>query len=116
VVTTLAGVLFAAPLTFCVGNLLSVQMPKKFDFSTFGRQRASGVTVLASLGVQVVSIGTAAIVVLIANHFGSLWIAATIFAAFAVVAFAGYAMVLARIATLAMRKREALISVLAKTG
>ena len=37
-IATLAGLMFAAPLNFTAGNLLSIYTPKKRDFSTFGRQ------------------------------------------------------------------------------
>jgi hypothetical protein len=49
-IATFAGLLFAAPLNFAAGNLLSIYSPKKRDFATFGRQNASQTTVLASLG------------------------------------------------------------------
>ena len=58
-VATLAGLLFAAPLNFTAGNLLSIYSPKKRDFSTFGRQNVSQTTVLASFGVQIVIVGSA---------------------------------------------------------
>ena len=51
-VATLAGLLFAAPVNFSAGNLLSLYSPKKLDYSKFGRQRAAQITVLISLGVQ----------------------------------------------------------------
>ena len=44
-IATLAGLLFAAPLNFAAGNLLSIYAPKKRDFSTFGRQNVSQTTV-----------------------------------------------------------------------
>src|SRR5579864_2335407 len=56
-VATLAGLLFAAPLNFTAGNLLSIYAPKKRDFSTFGRQNVSQTTVLASFGVQILTVG-----------------------------------------------------------
>ncbi|MFZ0539742.1 MAG: hypothetical protein WA261_16680, partial [Candidatus Sulfotelmatobacter sp.] len=39
-IATLAGLLFAAPVNFAVGNILSLYSPKKLDYSKFGRQRA----------------------------------------------------------------------------
>lgn len=38
-IAILAGLLFAAPLNFTAGNLLSIYSPRKRDFSTFGRQK-----------------------------------------------------------------------------
>ena len=56
-IASLAGLLFAAPVNFSAGNLLSIYSPKKLDYSSFGRQRASQMTVLISLGVQLFVVG-----------------------------------------------------------
>ena len=56
-IATVAGLLFAAPLNFAAGNLLSIYSPKKRDFATFGRQNVSQTTVLASFGLQIVIVG-----------------------------------------------------------
>jgi ABC-2 type transport system permease protein len=116
IAATLVAVLFAAPLNFCVGNLLSLYTPKKYDYGTFGRQRAPGFTVLASFGVQAFTIGVAVCVVLISRHYGNLWIATAIFAFLAAISFALYRIVLEKIDGIALRKRESLISILAKTS
>lgn len=116
VAVTVAAVLFAAPLDFCVGNLLSLYTPKKYDYGTFGRQRASGTTVLASFGIQGATIGVAAIVIVATWHHGGLWLATSIFAMLSLISIALYRMVLGRVDQIALMKREALVSVLAKTG
>ncbi|HEY6467951.1 MAG TPA: hypothetical protein VIY69_18260 [Candidatus Acidoferrales bacterium] len=116
VVATLLGVLFAAPLDFCAGNILSLYAPKKYDYGAFGRQRAPGVAVLASFGVQALTIGVAVVAVLVARHYGSLWLAAAIFAVLAVLSLALYQGVLGRIDGIAALKRESLISIIAKTS
>jgi hypothetical protein len=113
---TFVGVLFAIPIDFAVGNLLSLYSPKKYDYGAFGRQRAPGLTVLASFGVQALTIGVAVIVVLIARHYGSLWLATVIFAALALAAWSLYHVVLGRIDGIALAKRESLIATIAKTG
>ncbi len=113
---TLVGVLFAIPLDFCVGNLLSLYSPKKYDYGAFGRQRAPGLTVLASFGVQTLTIGIGVIVVLISRHYGSLWLATAIFAILALASWALYQAVLSRIDSIAASKQESLISAIAKTG
>lgn len=113
---TFVGVLFAIPLDFAVGNLLSLYSPKKYDYGAFGRQRAPGLTVLASFGVQAVTIGIAIVVVLVARHYGSLWLATIVFAALALAAWALYQAVLGRIDGIALSKRESLIATIAKTG
>jgi ABC-2 type transport system permease protein len=116
VAATLVGVLFAIPLDFCVGNLLSLYSPKKYDYGAFGRQRAPGLTVLASFGVQALTIGIAVVVVLVSRHYGSLWIATAVFAVLAFASWALYRAVLGRIDGIAASKRESLISIIAKTG
>src|SRR5260370_21504641 len=68
---TLAWYLFAGPLNFTAGNLLSIYSPKRIDYSTFGRQRASASTILVSLAVQLAALGTGALSIFIAIHYYS---------------------------------------------
>jgi len=116
VVTTLAAVSFAAPLNFCAGNLLSLYTPKKYDYGAFGRQRAAGTTVLASFAVQAAIAGVAALGVLTAHYWGSLWIATAIFAPLAAAAFAVYWLALQRVDRIALDRREPLISELSRAS
>jgi ABC-2 type transport system permease protein len=110
----LAGLLFAAPVNFSVGNLLSLYSPKKLDYTKFGRQRASQLTVLISFGVQifVVSIGVGAF--WLARYLGSLWIATLVFLLLAAFSISVYWLILSRIDALAQARREELISELCK--
>ena len=78
-IATLAGLLFAVPLNFTIGNLLSIYAPKKRDFSTFGRQNVSQITVLASFGAQILTVGLGIAVFTIARLYENLWIAACYF-------------------------------------
>ena len=116
IAVTLAAVLFAAPLDFAIGNLLSLYTPKKYDYGAFGRQRASGTTVLASFGVQAATIGIAAIVIVATWHHGGLWLATAIFVALSLPSIALYRVVLSRVDQIALVKRESLIAVLAKAS
>jgi ABC-2 type transport system permease protein len=113
-IATLAGLLFAAPLNFTAGNLLSLYSPKKLDFSTFGRQRASQLTVLVSLGVQIVVAGIAVGTFVIARQRQNFWIAAVAFAALAVISFSIYGVVLRHLDRIALLRREALIAELCR--
>jgi ABC-2 type transport system permease protein len=113
-VATVAGLLFAAPLNFAAGNLLSLYSPKKRDFSTFGRQNVSQTTVLISLGVQVVIVGIGAAAFLIARLYKNLWIAAFIFLALAAASFALYIAVLSRLNGIAIERRETLLAELCR--
>jgi ABC-2 type transport system permease protein len=111
---TLAGLLFAAPVNFTVGNLLSLYSPKKLDFSTFGRQRASQTTVLASLGVQIVIVGIGVSTFMIARSYSNLWIAVFAFLVLAGISFSVYFVTLGRIDDIAIRRQETLVAELCK--
>jgi ABC-2 type transport system permease protein len=113
-VATVAGLLFAAPLNFTAGNLLSIYAPKRRDFATFGRQNVSQMTVLASLGVQVVIVGLGVAAFAIARLYKDLWIATFVFLALAAISFPLYVMVLRRTDGMAIERREALIGELAR--
>jgi ABC-2 type transport system permease protein len=113
-VTTIAGILFAAPLNLAVGNLLSLYAPKKIAFETFGRQRASQVTVLTSFGVQLVVFVLGAAVFVLGRYYRDLWISAGLFLALAVVSFGMYFVVLGRVDGVAQRRREILTGELCK--
>jgi len=113
-VATFAGLLFAAPLNFTAGNLLSIYSPKKRDFATFGRQNVSQMTVLISLGVQIVivAVGTAAF--LIGRLYSNLWITALVFLVLSMISLPLYVMVLKRLDAVAIARRETLIGELCR--
>jgi ABC-2 type transport system permease protein len=113
-VATLAGLLFAAPLNFTAGNLLSIYAPKKRDFATFGRQNVSQTTVLASLGVQIVIVAVGVAAFVFAKYYGSLWIAAAVFLALSLISLPLYVMVLRRMDTIAIERRETLLAELCR--
>jgi ABC-2 type transport system permease protein len=112
---TLAGVLFAALVNFVVGNLMSLYAPKKFDLAVFGRQRASGITAFAALGVQAVIFGLAGIALFAAFHYHDIWIAALLLLVLSAGALRGYIFALSRIDRIALTRRESLIGELSKT-
>ncbi len=113
-VGTLVGLFFAAPLSFAAGNLLSLYSPKKRDFSTFGRQNASQITVLASFGVQIVVFGIGAAVFAIARLYRNLWIAPLVFFVLAIISVVVYIVVLGRMNALAIERRETLLAELCR--
>jgi ABC-2 type transport system permease protein len=113
-VLTLAGLLFAAPLDFAAGNVLSIYAPRRFDYSKFGRQRASQITVLISLGLQLVIASVAAGAVLMARFLGNIWIAALALAVLAGISFSVYVVILNRMDSLALARREALVAELCR--
>jgi len=111
---TLTGLLFAAPLNFTAGNLLSIYAPKKRDFATFGRQNVSQMTVLISLGVQMVIVGVGVAAFMIARLYRNLWIAALVFLALSMITLPLYLMVLKRLDAIAIERRETLIGELCR--
>ena len=114
VLVTLAGLLFAAPMNLAAGNLLSLYSPKKTEFGTFGRQRASQVTVLASFVIQGVVFGVAGLAIFAARSYGSLLMAVAMFVGLGAVATAVYSFVLGQVDRLALRRREVLTTELCK--
>jgi ABC-2 type transport system permease protein len=113
-ITTIAGVLLAAFANMAVGNLLSLYTPKKFDFGTFGRQRAANTTAFASLGVQAVVLGIGALAFLLARLLHKPWLATVLLLVLAAIAFVCYAIVLKRVNGIALDRRETLISELSR--
>jgi ABC-2 type transport system permease protein len=113
-IATLAGLLFAAPVNFSAGNILSIYSPKKVDYSTFGRQRASQMIVLISLGVQISLIVVGMLAFWLARHYGSIWIATVILLALAAISLSVYHMILNRIDGLALQRRETLVAELCR--
>jgi ABC-2 type transport system permease protein len=106
---TVTGVSFAFLLNLTAGNLLSIYTPKKIDYGTFGKQRASTTTVFASLGIQAAVFGLAAITLLIARLYGKIWLAAVIFSILAGLAAIAYMFVLKRVDRIALDRRDAIL-------
>jgi len=113
-IAALAGLLFAAPVNFSAGNLLSLYSPKKLDYSTFGRQRAAQATVLISFGVQIVVVGVGVAAFWIARHYGEVWIASGILLMLALISLSTYAIILNHIDRLALARRETLVAELCR--
>jgi ABC-2 type transport system permease protein len=113
-IAALAGLLFAAPVNFAAGNLLSLYSPKKLDYSSFGRQRASQLTVLISLGVQLFVVGVGVAAFWIARRYGNFWIATVILLLLSGISLSVYGMILNRIDALAWARRETLIAELCR--
>lgn len=113
-IATMAGLLFAAPLNFTAGNLLSIYSPRKRDFASFGRQNASQTTVLASMGVQVVTVAVGAGVFMIGRFYHNLWISTATFLLLSLISITLYAIVLRRFDEIAIERREALVTELCR--
>jgi ABC-2 type transport system permease protein len=113
-VATIAGLMFAAPLNFTAGNLLSIYSPRKRDFSTFGRQNVTQTTVLASFAMQALIVGCGVGVFTIARLYHNPWIAALLFLVLAAVSIPIYVTVLRRLDRIALRRRETLLAELCR--
>ncbi len=111
---SLTGVFFALVVNLTAGNLLSVCTPKKVDLAALGRQRASQVTALVSLGIQAAVLGLCALAILVARAYHHLWLAAIIFLALAAIAIVIYFLVLKRIDAIVLQRREAMIAELCR--
>jgi ABC-2 type transport system permease protein len=111
---TLAWYLFAAPLNFAVGNILSIYAPKKIDYAVFGRQRASESTIFASLGVQLAAMGIGAGAMFIGYHYSDYWISILMLSLLAIPAITGYAVLLGRLDRMVMGRREVLTTELCR--
>jgi ABC-2 type transport system permease protein len=113
-VATIAGLLFAAPVNFAIGNLLSIYSPRKIDYSKFGRQRASQFPALISMGIQLVLVGIGAGVFWLASYLGNFWIATLVLLAMAALSFTVYRVILNRVDGLALERRETMVAELCK--
>jgi ABC-2 type transport system permease protein len=113
-IASLAGLLFAAPINFSAGSLLSILAPKKLDYSSFGRQRASQVTVLISLVVQIFVVGVGAAAFWIARTYGNFWIATLILLVLSGISLTAYWVILNRMDGLALQRRETLVAELCR--
>jgi ABC-2 type transport system permease protein len=111
---TFCWYLFAAPINFGVGNLLSLYSPKKIDYAVFGRQRASETTIFASLGVQLLVMGVGALAIFLGYQYADYWIGTLILAVLAIPAIAGYLLLMRRVDAIVMTRREVLATELCK--
>ena len=111
---TLSALLFAAPVNFAGGNLFSLYSPKRVDYGTFGRQKASPLTVLASLGIQLLIMAMGAVAIFVSRIYGNLWLATPAFLFLAVLGIGAYLLVLGRVDKIALKQRETLVTELGK--
>lgn len=113
-VATLAWILFAVPMDFAVGNLLSVLMPYRVNLTRMRRQEFSLGNGMLSMLAQAFILGMGAAVMLPCAAFHRPWLAAPILLAFAAAGLLAYAQVLSRIEGLIDSHRESLIHDVAK--
>jgi ABC-2 type transport system permease protein len=112
--TTICGLAFAMLVTLSAGDYMSMYSPKKIDYAVFGRQRASGATAFASLGIQTAVLGLCALGLMVGRAYGRIWIATLIFLVLTVIAAVGYVTVLNRVDAVALKRRESIIAELSR--
>lgn len=111
---TAAWLFFALPAHLAAGNLFSLNMPHKLNLGRIGRQRGGQASALLGMLVQAGILGVGAAVAGLCALAGSLWLAAPILLALAAPAYVGWMRVLANADSIAMRRRDELITALAK--
>lgn len=112
---TFAWCLFAVPLNFAAGNLLSIYSPKRIDLATFGRQRASEATILASLAVQITGVGLGALAIYVGSLASRLWVGSFMLFGLAAITIPAYVLLLHRMDRFALKRREVLAAELFRT-
>ena len=111
---TAAWLVFALPAHLAAGNLFSLNMPHKLNLGRIGRQRGGQASALLGMLVQAGILGVGAAVAGLFSLFGNIWLAALILLVLAVPACLVYLRVLAKSDAIAMRRRDELITALAK--
>lgn len=112
--TTVAWLAFALPANLAAGDIMSLTMPYRVNLGRIGRQAGSQANALLSMLVQAVLLGVGAGVISLCALFGRIWLAAIVLALLAVFTWAGWLVVLSRVDWIAARRRDELISRLAK--
>ncbi len=114
VLATLAALLFTSPLNFALGNILSLYFPRRMEFGMLRQRRVSGITMAASMGMQVVVLGICGGIFAVAFLLHRMWIAAAVLPVLAVAAWWGYFWALSRMDGLALDRREVLTAELCR--
>lgn len=112
---TFAWILFALPANLAVGNVLSIIMPHRTNLSRLKKQRVSASSALISLLVQLVLLGVGGAVFGIAIYVHRMWIAVPAFTVLAAGAIAVWLRVLHNSDAMAHKRRDKLISILARS-
>lgn len=113
VLATWAALPFAALMHFGVGNWLSLQYPRKFEFG-MRRQRPSGMTMVISFGLLAAVMGTIALVGVICLWLAGLWLLPIAYLALSAAAVVVYRFMLNSTSQQAITQRDALLDQLAR--
>jgi ABC-2 type transport system permease protein len=113
VLATWAALPFAALMHFGVGNWLSLQYPRKFEFG-MRRQRPSGMTMVISFGLLAAVMGTIVLVGVICLWLAGLWLLPIAYLALSAAAVVVYKFMLNSTSQQAITQRDALLDQLAR--
>jgi ABC-2 type transport system permease protein len=111
---TLAGALWAFLMNLTAGNLVSLYFPRKLKPGQMRRQQASGLSVLVSLGVQVVVVGLAAALYFLSRWVGNMAWCGIGFVGLSGITWVAYRRVLDLVSGIAWKRREALLAELSR--
>jgi ABC-2 type transport system permease protein len=110
---TWAALPFAACVHFMVGNWLSLQYPRKFEFG-IRRQRPSGFSMLMSFALFFVMNGMLSISALLCLWLANLWVLAAVYAGLSLASVTVYRATLESTSQQALRQRDMLLDQLAR--
>jgi ABC-2 type transport system permease protein len=113
ILATWAALPFAALMHFGVGNWLSLQYPRKFEFG-MRRQRPSGMTMVFSFGLLAAVMGTIVGVGAICMWLVGLWFLPIVYLALSGAAMVVYRLMLDSTSQQAITQRDALLDQLAR--
>jgi ABC-2 type transport system permease protein len=115
IATTLTWTAFAFLLNISIGNVRSLVSPKGYDPAKVRRQNVSALSSFISLGVAIAAAALGQLSLFLCHAFGvSYWVAAGLFLALAIIAFALYLLVLNRVDKIAAEHVEELTRELGK--
>jgi len=110
---TCAALLFAALIHLGVGNWLSLQFPRKFEFGV-RRQRPSGLTILVSFGLFFMEMFVIAGAALLCYRLAGLWLLPLVYLALSAAALVIYRLILEGTTRQAIVQRDALLDQLSR--
>ena len=112
-ISTWLGLLFAVLIDFGVGNWLSIQFPRRFEFGV-RRQRPSGLTTIVFFGVFFAEMGLIFGAAFLCNWLAGLWLLPVVYLVFCAGALAIYRVLLEETTFRAVRQRDTLLEQLTR--
>ena len=111
---TLAAALWLLLINLAAGNLVSLYFPRKWKPGQMRRQQGSGMAVVVSLGVQLVSGGLVAVLYILSRWAGNMAWCGIGFLGLAGIAWWAYRRVLNLVSDIAWKRRDALLAELSR--